>query len=81
MAFSIGIDLGTTNTVVSTGRRSLNGGVEVLTEKLPQYSEDGRKLVQEPLLPSFLYVDKDDHHVGILAKAMKTQFKNNVYII
>lgn len=78
MAFSIGIDLGTTNTVVSTGRRSLNGGVEVLTEKLPQYSEDGRKLVQEPLLPSFLYVDKDDHHVGILAKAMKTQFKNNV---
>lgn len=78
MAFSIGIDLGTTNTVVSTGRRSISGGVEVLTEKLPQLSEDGRKLVQDTLLPSFLYVDEDEHNVGIIAKAMKTQFKNNV---
>ncbi|HAT4141164.1 Hsp70 family protein [Clostridium perfringens] len=78
MSFSIGIDLGTTNTVVSTGRRALNGGVEVLTEKLPQLSEDGRKLVQDALLPSFLYVDGDDYNVGIIAKAMKTQFKNNV---
>lgn len=78
MGFSIGIDLGTTNTVVSTGRRSINGGVEVLTEKLPQLSEDGRKLVQDTLLPSFLYVDGEEHNVGIIAKAMKTQFKNNV---
>lgn len=78
MAFSIGIDLGTTNTVVSTGRRSINGGIEVLTEKLPQLSDDGRKLMQETLLPSFLYVDDDDHNVGIIAKAMKTQFKNKV---
>lgn len=78
MSFSIGIDLGTTNTVVSTGRRAINGGVEVLTEKLPQLSEDGRKLVQDALLPSFLYVDGDDYNVGIIAKAMKTQFKNNV---
>lgn len=78
MAFSIGIDLGTTNTVVSTGRRSINGGIEVLTEKLPQLSEDGRKLVQDTLLPSFLYVDGDEHNVGIIAKAMKTQFKNKV---
>lgn len=78
MAYSIGIDLGTTNTVVSTGRRGVNGGVKVVTEKLPQMSEDGRKLTQDTLLPSYLYVDGEEHNVGIVAKAMKTQFKNNV---
>ena len=77
MAFSIGIDLGTTNTVVSTGRRSVSGGIEVLTEKLPQMDEN-KKLVFDTLLPSFLYSDMDELCVGKYAKAMKSQSKNNV---
>lgn len=77
MAFSIGIDLGTTNTVVSTGRRSANGGIEVLTEKLVQRDENGR-YSSDTLLPSFLYADLGENHVGKFAKAMKSQSKNNV---
>lgn len=78
MAFSVGIDLGTTNTVVATARRGANGGIEVLTEKLPQIGEDGRRLVYDSLLPSFLYVDGDEHKVGKVAKAMKSQSRDNV---
>ena len=78
MAFSIGIDLGTTNTVLSTARRGVNGTIEVLTESLPQIGEDGMKLEYDTLLPSVLYVDGDEHNVGKVAKAMKSQSKNNV---
>lgn len=78
MGFSVGIDLGTTNTVLSTARRGANGGIEVLTEKLPQIGEDGIKLVYDTLLPSFLYVDGDEHKVGKVAKAMKSQNKDKV---
>lgn len=78
MGFTVGIDLGTTNTVVSTARRGAGGGVEVMTEKLSQMGEDGRRLVQDTLLPSFLYIEDKDHLVGRFAKAMKGQRKNNV---
>lgn len=78
MAFSIGIDLGTTNTVLSTARRGVNGTIEVLTESLPQVGEDGMKLEYDTLLPSVLYVDGEEHNVGKVAKAMKSQSKNNV---
>ena len=33
MAFSVGIDLGTTNTVVSIGRRGINNTIEVTTDR------------------------------------------------
>lgn len=78
MAFSVGIDLGTTNTVVSTARRGSYGAIEVVTEKLPQLGEDGRRLVYDALLPSFLYVDGDEHKVGKVAKALKSQYRDNV---
>lgn len=78
MTFSIGIDLGTTNTVVSTARRGNNGNIEVKTEKIDQLSEDGLGLDSSTLLPSVLYVNDGEHYVGKYAKAMKTQSMYNV---
>lgn len=78
MAYSTGIDLGTTNTVVSTARRGVNGTVEVLTEKLMQFSEDGYSLEPDELLPSVLYIEDGEHFVGKRAKAMKGQCINKV---
>lgn len=78
MAFSIGIDLGTTNTVVSTGRMGVNGNIEVITESINQIGQDGYSIESEECLPSFLYVEGGEHHVGIMAKAMKGQKRNRV---
>ena len=78
MAFSIGIDLGTTNTVVSTARRGSNSNIEVLTESIDQIGEDGFSIDSNPLLPSVLYVNEGIHNVGLVAKAMKGQSSNRV---
>ena len=78
MAFSIGIDLGTTNTVVSTGRLGINGNVEVTTEEINQIGQDGYSIVTDSCLPSFLYVEGEEKSVGYMAKAMKSQKKNRV---
>lgn len=78
MAFSIGIDLGTTNTVVSTGRIGVNGNVEVVTESINQIGEDGFSVESQDYIPSFLYVEDGTHCVGLMAKAMKGQKRNRV---
>lgn len=78
MAFSIGIDLGTTNTVVSTGRIGVNGNVEVITESINQIGQDGYSIESEEYVPSFLYVEDGEHCVGLIAKAMKGQKRNRV---
>lgn len=78
MAFSVGIDLGTTNTVVSTARRGTNGSIEVTTEKITQIGEDGYSLESDALLPSVLYVNDGEHNVGKIAKAMKGQNTSRV---
>lgn len=77
MAFSVGIDLGTTNTVVSTARVGLNGAVEVTTEKITQVSENW-EMVEDPLLASILYVDQGERIVGKRAKSMKDQNTSRV---
>ena len=78
MAFSVGIDLGTTNTVVSIGRRGMNDNIEVTTEAIDQISEDGFSMKSSTLLPSVLYIDNGEHNVGLVAKAMKGQSVNRV---
>lgn len=78
MAFSVGIDLGTTNTVISTARRGVNGSIEVTTEKISQIGEDGYSLESDTLLPSVLYVNDGEHNVGKIAKAMKGQNTSRV---
>lgn len=78
MAFSVGIDLGTTNTVVSIGRRGINNTIEVTTEAIDQISEDGFSMKSSTLLPSVLYVNDNQHNVGLVAKAMKGQSANRV---
>ena len=75
MAFSIGIHLGTTNTVVSTARRGVSGTVEVATEEIMQYGEDGYSLEPDVLLPSVLYVDNGEHYVEGVALKMTKQNK------
>ena len=78
MSFSIGIDLGTTNTVVSTGRRGVNGNIEVTTESINQIAQDGFNIVSVECIPSFLYVEDGEHNVGFMAKAMKSQKRKRV---
>lgn len=78
MAFSVGIDLGTTNTVVSTARKGMHSNIEVITEAIDQVSEDGFSLATSTLLPSVLFVDDDLPTVGLMAKAMKGQSNNRV---
>lgn len=78
MAFSVGIDLGTTNTVVSTARKGINSNIEVSTEAIDQVGEDGFSLATNTLLPSVLYVDEGLPTVGLMAKAMKEQSNNRV---
>lgn len=77
MAFSVGIDLGTTNTVVSTARVGVTGAVEVTTEKITQITDDW-EMVEDALLPSILYVDAGERFVGRRAKAMKDQNTSRV---
>ncbi len=72
MAFSVGIDLGTTNTVVSIASRGINSNVEVITESINQLSQNGFP-EESSLLPSVLYVDNGVHMVGAYAYAMKGQ--------
>lgn len=78
MAFSVGIDLGTTNTVASIAKRGINDTVEVTTEVIDQMAEDGMGIVQEKLLPSVLYVGDGEQFVGVMAKAMKGQSNDRV---
>ena len=79
MRFSVGIDLGTTNTVVSIARKGITGNIEVNTENISQLSEDSYSLDNDPLLPSVLYVNNDHEHiVGKFAKAMKGQNTSRV---
>ncbi|MDO5516987.1 MAG: Hsp70 family protein [Clostridium sp.] len=79
MAFSVGIDLGTTNTVVSTARRGSNSDIVVTTELIDQLVGDDFESESSPLLPSVLYVDREGkHNVGIYAKKMKGQVINRV---
>lgn len=79
MAFSVGIDLGTTNTVVSTARRGVTSNIEVTTEAIDQIvNEEWGDIESSTLLPSVLYVNNGLHNVGLIAKEMKGQSSNRV---
>lgn len=76
--YSVGIDLGTTNTVVSTARRNISGGLDITVEKIEQFGEDGYSIVSDTLLPSVLYTNsKGEHFVGKYAKKMRSQMPKN----
>ncbi len=79
MAFSVGIDLGTTNTVVSTARRGISSNIEVTTEAIDQIvNEEWGDIESSTLLPSVLYVNNGLHNVGLMAREMKGQSSNRV---
>lgn len=79
MAFSVGIDLGTTNTVVSTARRGISSNIEVTTEAIDQIvDEEWGDIESSTLLPSVLYVNNGLHNVGLMAREMKGQSSNRV---
>lgn len=74
MGYSLGIDLGTSNTVAATARQGANNMIEVITEGIFQTTEDGMSFESKDYLPSILYVQDDSTPVvGIYAKAMKGQ--------
>ena len=67
----IGIDLGTTNTVVSYAKRKARGGVEPQVMRITQLDEYNSS-IQEEILPSVLFLDFDGNIViGKKAKRMK----------
>ena len=78
MDFYLGIDLGTTNTSVSIARDGSSGAIEVETLRIPQIAEDGITFTEKQLLPSVLYREGTDIHVGEFAKAIKKQSSTKV---
>lgn len=76
--YSVGIDLGTTNTVVSTARKNISGGLDITVEKIEQFGEDGYSIISDTLLPSVLYTNSNgEHFVGRYAKKMRSQMPKN----
>lgn len=73
MDFYLGIDLGTTNSSVSIARDGSLGTIEVETLRIPQIAEDGITFTEKQLLPSVLYREGSEVHVGEYAKAIKKQ--------
>ena len=76
--YSVGIELGTTNTVVSTARKNISGGLDITVEKIEQFGEDGYSIISDTLLPSVLYTNSNgEHFVGRYAKKMRSQMPKN----
>lgn len=71
-----GIDLGTTNTVVTKGVKGFNGILAPEVIQIVQY--DGFKNPkQDSILPSVLYVDENNQElVGAIGKDLRTQMHN-----
>lgn len=76
--YTVGIDLGTTNTVVSTARKNKFGYPVVTVEQVFQYGDNGTEVIAKSTIPSVLYVKNGEHYVGQYAKAMQSQVLNNV---
>lgn len=76
--YTVGIDLGTTNTVVSTARKNKFGFPVVTVEQIFQYGDNGTEVIAKSTIPSVLYVKNGEHYVGQYAKAMQSQVLNNV---
>ena len=74
----VAIDLGTTNTVLTLGKRNIDNtfGTEVI--EIPQFDAT-KNLIQSKLLPSVLYVDNDERkYVGKIGKWMRENSSNRV---
>ncbi len=73
-----GIDLGTTNTVVSMGSLTSDGVIKSEKIKILQFDED-KSLVKDFTLPSMIYVDKyNEEFVGKIAKSIKCKNSKKV---
>lgn len=71
--FYFGIDLGTTNTVVSKGSLLLDGSVKSEIIEILQTDKD-KSLVKDFTLPSMVYVDENNKEfVGSIAKSIKSK--------
>ena len=76
--YYIGIDLGTTNTVVTIGEKNpIDGTLYRRNCKIKQYDNLKNETSAE-ILPSVLYVDGNDIIVGNYAKEMKNKNSSNV---
>ena len=69
-----GIDLGTTNTVISKGTVLFNGLIQSQIIQVMQFDEN-KCPTMEFILPSILYVDENGkEYVGKIAKDIKSKF-------
>lgn len=80
--YYLGIDLGTTNTVVAVAQKTRHG-VKAEVLPIPQRDVDGFSEVSLRNLPSSFYLEKTGHIspepvVGQFAKMNKEQFKDNI---
>lgn len=75
----IGIDLGTTNSIVSVANKTIHGGFEAETLRVTQVDEVGLGIVESEDLPSVLYVEEGGtNYVGRYAKRMNSLYKKRV---
>lgn len=73
-----GIDLGTTNTVVSKGNLLFNGLIQSQIIQVMQFDEN-KSPTMEFILPSVLYVDENGkEYVGKIAKEIKSKASKKV---
>lgn len=75
----VGIDLGTTNSIVSVANKTYHGEIEAETLRVAQVDERGLGIVELEDLPSVLYVEENgDNYVGRYAKRMSSVYKTRV---
>ena len=75
----VGIDLGTTNSIVSVANKTFHGGIEAETLRITQVDEMGLGIVEKEDLPSVLYVEEGGvNYVGRYAKRMNGIYKSRV---
>lgn len=75
----IGIDLGTTNSIVSVANKTYRGDIEAETLRVTQVDEFGLGIVEQESLPSVLYIEEGGtNYVGPYAKRMSSVYKNRV---
>ncbi len=73
-----GIDLGTTNTVVSKGTILENGDIETEIIEIEQFDKN-KEIIFDYTLPSVLYVDENDkEYVGSISKSIKLKDSKKV---
>lgn len=84
----IGIDLGTTNSVLATVNQKPNGDLVSKVINLPRavdvFSSSGKmkpQIEKRPLLPSYVYYDEDNNYKPIVGDFAKRRFSVRPHLV